>query len=451
MQHRLNISELEAQVGKFAPAMGEALNRCVHCGFCLADCPTYRVTGEEAESPRGRILLMKEALEGSLEVEDAARHVDPCLGCLACVTSCPSGVEYGELMVPFRAWSDARRPAKRLLALRRRALLSTLTSPARMRWALRLGRLARPLRKALPEFVASPLDLIPSESQGSRATRARAPIAVRGERRARVVLLQGCAQSVLDPAINESTQRVFARNGIEVLEPANLGCCGALEQHVGELDAARRRATPLVRAVAKLLESGEADAFVTTTAGCGSGVREYPLLFGGTKLEAQAERVAAASVDCTTFLADLGLIEEGLRLEPGRRVAVHDACHLAHAQRETAAPRALLRSVEGVTLVEAADSELCCGSAGIYNLEQPEMAAKLGQMKSSRLAETGADWIASGNIGCLTQIRHHLERPISADDRAELLPVAGSQRASAAKLEVFHTMQILDRAAASAG
>ncbi len=423
MQHQIQIDSLRERVGAFAPAMGEAVHRCVHCGFCLANCPTYRVTGEEAESPRGRILLMKEALEGSLDVEAASRHVDGCLGCVACVTSCPSGVEYGELMVPFRAWAHEKRaPASLLATLRRKAMLGSLVVPGRLRWALRLGRIARPFRALMPSSLQAPLDLLPRAG----APRAGRMPQVAGARRARVALLRGCAQSVLEPGINQATEAVFARNGVEVLgsEP---GCCGALEQHVGELQAAAARATPLVRSLAAAVRSGDVDAVVTTAAGCGSGIAEYPLLFGGTELEGDARVVAEATVDCTRFLADLGLTQAGLRLEPGRKVAVHDACHLAHAQRETAAPRALLAAVEGVTLVEPHDAALCCGSAGTYNIEQPEMAAELGRRKAQALAETGADWIATGNIGCLTQVRHHLH---SAEPR------------------VLHTMQILDLAAA---
>ncbi|MEM6704944.1 MAG: heterodisulfide reductase-related iron-sulfur binding cluster [Acidobacteriota bacterium] len=428
MQHRLPLAQLQDDVGAFAEPMAEAVSRCVHCGFCLADCPTYRVTGEEAESPRGRIFLMKEALEGSLEVEAAARHVDGCLGCLACVTSCPSGVEYGELMVPFRAWSSERRATQRgfsLERLQRRAMLATLTVPSRLRWALRLGRLAKPLRSLLPASLRTPLELLPT-----RTPHRNEPIpSLQGERRARVGLLRGCAQSLLEPAINAATKAVYARNGIEVIEPEEQGCCGALDLHAGELEAARRRAAPTVLAFARRLESGDIDAVVTTAAGCGSAIHEYPLLFGGTDLEAPARAVAAAAVDCTTFLAGLGMTES-LTVKPGRRVAVHDACHLGHAQRETAAPRTLLRAVEGIELVEPGEAAVCCGSAGIYNLEHPEMAAELGRRKCAALEATGAEWIATGNIGCLTQIRHHLTAE-------EVAP------------RVLHTLQILEVASPS--
>ncbi len=399
--------------------MAGAVARCVHCGFCLATCPTYLTMGEEMDSPRGRILSMKEVLEGSLTLAEALPHLDPCLGCVACETSCPSGVPYGELVTPFRAWSEERRVDGGWRRRRRRALLRTLQSPEAFRRMARLGRWARPFSGLLPASLRAPLDLLPKgRLQTSSAPRAARPV----ERpRARVALLRGCVQSVLRPSLLEATVEVLRRNRVEVWIPDDQGCCGALALHSGEAEMARDCARQTLRA----FPLDEIDAVITNAAGCGSGMREYGALFEGQPESDRALRLAQRVVDVTTFLAELGLEGEPA-LPETVRVAYHDACHLAHAQHERSAPRALLRAVRGVELVEPREWEVCCGSAGLYNLDQPLVASELGERKAARLAETGAQVVASGNIGCLVQIARHL--PVGPD---------GSS------VPVLHTIEIL--------
>ncbi|HWV87588.1 MAG TPA: glycolate oxidase subunit GlcF [Capillimicrobium sp.] len=417
MRHDVPVDEL----GPRGPAMAHAIEACVHCGFCLATCPTYVALGEEMDSPRGRILLMKETLEGTLEVDDVTPFVDACLGCQACETACPSGVEYGELVTPFRAYAEPRRTRAPLERLRRELVLRTLPYPKRMRLAARTGRAARPLRRLVPAPLRPMLDLLPPSLPDPQPLPALVP--AQGERRARVALLAGCAQQVLAPDINAATVRVLARQGVEVAIPPAQGCCGSLAWHTGAADRARALAARNLDAF-----PDDVDAIVTNAAGCGSGMREYPLLFAGDARAEAAERVAARVVDVNAFLDDLGLREPAGTLGRPTRVAYQDACHLAHAQGVRAAPRRLLEAVGGLELVEPEGWELCCGSAGTYNLERPEVAAQLGERKARALLDAGAELVATANIGCMTQVQAHL-RELGSD------------------VQVLHTMQLLDRAA----
>ena len=403
MQHAIPVETLGAR----GPAMAAAIASCVHCGFCLPTCPTYVTGGEEPHSPRGRIFLMKDVLEGSISLEAALAPIDSCLGCQACVTACPSGVEYGDLITAYRTHAEERRrrpPAERA----KRALIAqTLPYPRRFRAAARLARLApkvgplRPMLDLLPDALpkARPLPEL-HEAQG--------------ERRARVALLAGCAQQVLDPDIGWATLRVLARNGVETVIPRAQGCCGSLALHAGNASQAARLARRNLEAF-----PDDVDAVIVNAAGCGSGMRDYGLLFTGEPEEDRARALADRVVDVSAFLDELGLVAP-----PGAeplRVAYHDACHLAHAQGVREAPQRLLHAA-GHEVVVPAEWELCCGSAGTYNVEQPERAAELGRRKAENLRATGADVVAAGNIGCLAQIRQHLELPVR------------------------HTVQILDRA-----
>ncbi|MBX5440730.1 MAG: glycolate oxidase subunit GlcF [Solirubrobacteraceae bacterium] len=418
MRHEVPVDEL----GPRGPAMAQAIEACVHCGFCLATCPTYVTMGEEMDSPRGRILLMKETLEGTLEVDDVTPFVDACLGCQACETACPSGVEYGTLVTPFRAYAEPRRRRAPVERLRRELVLRTLPHPRRMRLAARAGRAARPLRRLVPRALRPMLDLLPPRLPDPQPLPPLMP--AQGARRARVALLAGCAQQVLEPDITAATARVLARQGVEVAIPPGQGCCGSLAWHAGAADQARALAARNLDAF-----PDDVDAIVTNAAGCGSGMREYPLLFAGDPRAERAERVAARVVDVNAFLAELGLREPAGALERPTRVAYQDACHLAHAQGVRDAPRRLLEAVGDLELVEPEHWELCCGSAGTYNLERPEVAAQLGERKARALLDAGAQLVATANIGCLTQVQAHL-------------------RALGADVPVLHTMQLLDRAAA---
>jgi glycolate oxidase iron-sulfur subunit len=397
-------------LGPQGEAMVNAIAACVHCGFCLPVCPTYKVLEQENDSPRGRIFLMKEVLEGNLQPEDAKPFIDRCLGCQACVPACPSGVAYGDLLISYRGYTETRRNLSSFLALQ------TLPYPTRFRLAALVGHLARPFRAILPGSLRTMIDLLPASLPAALPLPEVYP--AQGPRRARVALLAGCAQQVLAPQINWATLRVLAENGVETIIPKDQGCCGALSMHSGAADQARSFARRNLNAF-----SGGVDAILTNAAGCGSGMKEYPLLFRSLPEEAAAKAFSHRVQDVSVFLRDLGLKTPPPLPEP-LKIAYHDACHLAHAQGIQSAPRELLRSIPNLTLLEIADGETCCGSAGTYNLDQPEIARELGRRKARNVIETGAEAVVAGNIGCLTQIQAYLEHP----------------------LPVLHTMEVLARA-----
>jgi len=405
--------------GRNTALMAHAVEACVHCGFCLPTCPTYVVLGEEMNSPRGRIFLMKETLEGRLSVADTQPYIDRCLGCLACETSCPSGVPYGELLTPFRAWSEPQKKRTFMERLRRGILLATLPYPGRFRAAVVTGRLARPLRKFLPETLRAMVALSPD--QLPTAFELPAIVAAEGPKRGRVALLAGCAQQVLAPGINRSTLAVLARNGVETILPRGQACCGGLAMHIG----AERSAVATARKNLAAFPT-DVDAILSNASGCGSALHEYPMLFKGMPEFERAKAFASKATDISNFLDRLGLIAPPPLRRP-LKVAYHDACHLAHAQKTRAAPRRLLAQVPGLELVEPAEWELCCGSAGTYNLEQPATAEALGRRKAENLLATGAEMVVTGNIGCITQIEAHL-------------------RQLGRSIPIVHTIEFLDRA-----
>lgn len=415
MQHTIPLDELGAQ----GPAMAQAVDKCVHCGFCLAACPTYSVLGEEMDSPRGRIYLMKEVLEGNLGVNEVAPYTDRCLGCLGCVTACPSGVAYGDLLTSFRGQTEADRERSGTERMTRRLVRETLPYPNRFRQAVRAGRAGQALRRALPASLGIMMDLLPASLPKAEPLPEIYP--AQRTRRGRVALLTGCVQQVLAPQINWATVRVLARNGIEVVIPKGQGCCGALSIHTGDGDQARAFALNNIRTF-----PNDVDAIITNAAGCGSGIHEYGLLFAGAKEAEPAKAFAAAVSDISVFLAELG-IETPPPLPQALTVAYHDACHLAHAQGIRAEPRQLLEAIPNLTLVEIPDGEMCCGSAGVYNLEQPALAAQIGERKADNIIATKADAVVTGNIGCMVQIGKHL------DGQGQGLPV-------------YHTVELLDRA-----
>ncbi len=418
MQHDIDA----AAFGPAGEHMAHAVSTCVHCGFCLPACPTYRELGEEMDSPRGRIVLMKSALEGQLSLDDVQPHIDRCLGCLACTTACPSGVPYGDLLTPFRAHAARTQGATLLARVQRNMLLETLPYPRRFAWALRLGRLARWTAPLLPESMRAMLSLVPPSVPPAQPLPALTP--ARGARRARVALLAGCAQQVLAPGIGAAAIRVLSQCGVEVIVPPGQGCCGALALHVGDHERARQRARANVAAF-----PDDVDAVVTTAAGCGSGMQEYPHLFEGDADAAAATALARRTIDVSAFIEQLGVTLAPAWPEP-ITVAYHDACHLRHAQRVVAEPRALLGRIGNVRLVEIADVD-CCGSAGTYNLDQPALAHALGQRKAKAVLATGASVVASGNIGCLTQLATHLTSIAGADAP-----------------RVVHTIELVDEALA---
>jgi glycolate oxidase iron-sulfur subunit len=400
--------------------MNEVIKACVHCGFCLSTCPTYLETSSELDSPRGRIYLMKGVLEGNLALTPTLTgHIDRCLGCQACVTACPSGVQYGTLIDAFRPKLEAEYARVPLDRLTRAMLMQVLPYPARFRLAVAVGRLGKPFVRLMPKPMRAMVSLLPTKALPDTAPLPEI-IPAQGTRRARIALLAGCVQSVLDPDINLATIRVLTRNGVEVVSPRGQGCCGALANHVGQQQAARRFARRSIQVF-----PSDVDAVLTNAAGCGSTLKEYGHLLSGEPDEAAGVAFANRVEDVSQFLAALGLAEPVPALKRTVRVAYHDACHLAHAQGIREEPRALLTSIVNLQLVEIPESEVCCGSAGVYNITQPDMARDLLVRKVRNVLSTKAELVAAGNIGCITQMQTGLE---------------------ASGVRVLHTMQVLDRA-----
>ena len=389
----------------------DLIGDCVHCGFCLPTCPTYVLWGEEMDSPRGRIVLMK---EGHEEISaPLVTHLDRCLGCMACVTACPSGVQYDKLIEDARPQLERNFDRPPLERAHRRLIFELFTRPGRLRalapgaaLAQKLGlpRLARrPRVRRLAPRLAAMLAMTPEASMRRSLSRLPERFEACGEKRGTVALLQGCVQRVFFAHVNEATARVLAAEGFEVHVPRLPRCCGALALHAGE----DPEATTLAKATMDSLEGY--DTVIVNAAGCGSAMKDY-----GHVLRDEpgwADRAAAFSArvrDVSEFLAEVG--PHAARRPVEMKVAYHDACHLAHAQGVRTQPRELLRGIPGLELVEPADWELCCGSAGIYNLVQPEPAAQLGERKARNLLDTGAEAVVAGNPGCALQISAHTER-----------------------------------------
>jgi glycolate oxidase iron-sulfur subunit len=383
------------------------LRTCVHCGMCTATCPTFLLLGDELDSPRGRIYLIKDMLEtGRPATEEVVRHVDRCLSCLSCMTTCPSGVNYMHLVDHARTYIEQtyRRPlAERTL----RALLGfLLPRPGLFRMALIGARLARPLGQLIPgksmlaQRLRAMLSLAPATVPSPSPIQKPKTYPAEGVRKARVALLTGCAQQVLMPRINEATIRLLTRLGVEVVVSEGAGCCGALNHHIGQHD----RAMGLARANIEAWSREEnLDAIVINASGCGTTVKDYGFMFRSEpdSIREQAEKIAGMTVDITQFLSRFGYAPT--RETPGLTVAYHSACSLQHGQSVTAEPKSLLTRA-GFRVVEPREPHICCGSAGTYNLLQPEIAGRLRDRKLGNLKATKPDLIAAGNIGCITQL-----------------------------------------------
>jgi glycolate oxidase iron-sulfur subunit len=441
-----------------AGELREIVGDCVHCGFCLPACPTYQLWGEEMDSPRGRIHLIGQLLDGANASPVAARHLDRCLGCMACVPACPSGVRYDRLIEAARSWAadppapvpspagsapagPARADQEPVSALPprsareralRAAIFATFPYPSRLRLAMgplraaqrtgadRLLQRGDLAERIAPEFAAA-LRVAPRRSR-RRQPRGRLPerVAARGERRAVVGMLTGCVQQVFFPHVNAATARVLASEGCDVIIPAAQGCCGALSLH----DGRRAEAATFARTLIEIFERADVDAIIVNSAGCGSAMKEYEDLLAGEPAWApRAAELSAKVADFSEFLADLGPAAERHPLP--LTVAYHDACHLAYAQRITGQPRELLTAVPDLIVSELDDSGTCCGSAGIYNLVQPEAATQLGARKAAAAARTGADLVVSGNPGCTLQI-------------------ASALRTAGTPMPVAHVAEVLD-------
>jgi glycolate oxidase iron-sulfur subunit len=396
------------------PPAGELIDKCVHCGFCLPVCPTYVLWNEEMDSPRGRIYLMKMVAEGDATINETwVNHFDSCLGCMACVTACPSGVDYAKLIEATRAQIERRYARPTSEKRFRRFLFSIFTNPARLRALLLPLRLYQKAGlEALVRRMGIP-KLLPARLRALESLLPQLPpeetlpelIPAQGDRRRRVGLLLGCVQRVLFSQVNAATARVLAAEGCEVVVPAAQPCCGALLVHAGE----EEQALQLARRTIEAFESAQVDAVIINAAGCGSNVKEYGhLLRDDPQFAARAKAFAAKCRDVSEFLAELEprATCHALRL----RVAYHDACHLQHAQGVRLQPRALLGRIPQLQLLEIPEAAICCGSAGIYNLVQPEAATQLGDRKASHVAALDADVVVSGNPGCLLQLQSALSR-----------------------------------------
>jgi len=392
-------------------ASEKILRTCVHCGFCTATCPTYVLLGDELDSPRGRSYLIKNMLEeGGPVSAETVTHIDRCLSCLACMTTCPSGVHYMHLVDHGRRHIEEhyRRPAaERLL---RRLLGHVLTRPALLRAALHAARLAKPFAGLMPKRLRPLVALAPRAVPAASAMDRPQTFPAEGERRVRVALLPGCAQQVLAPEINEATIRLLTRHGCEVVVAPGSGCCGALVHHLGEEAPALAFARANIDAWESLRASGGLDAIVVNASGCGTMVKDYGFLLRTDPAYAEtAARTAALARDIAEVMAEMGLRLSGP--VPQLRVAYHSACSLQHGQGVDRAPRSLLAAA-GFAVAEVPEGHLCCGSAGTYNLLQPELAAALRDRKLANIALTRADLVAAGNIGCITQLSGDAPLPI---------------------------------------
>lgn len=380
----------------------EILRSCVHCGFCTATCPTYQVLGDELDSPRGRIYLIKDMLEaGRPADEKTVKHIDRCLSCLACMTTCPSGVHYMHLVDHARAHIEKtyRRPfMDRVL---RAVLARVIPHPGRFRLALFAAKLGRPFARLLPDArLRAMLAMAPKRIPPVSRNDDPQVFPATGERRLRVALMTGCAQKALNTDINDATIRLLRRLGCEVVVARGQGCCGALTHHMGKEDLSHASAVANIRAWMAEKRAGGLDAIVINTSGCGTTVKDYGHMFRLDPLAEDAATVAGLALDISELLARIGLPQGAPK---GLRVAYHAACSLQHGQQVKTAPKDLLKRV-GYEVVEPADSHLCCGSAGTYNLLQPEISQELKRRKVATLEAKTPQVIAAGNIGCMMQI-----------------------------------------------
>ncbi len=389
----------------------QVLRACVHCGFCTATCPTYQVLGDELDSPRGRIYLIKDMLENDRPADaKTVRHIDRCLSCLACMTTCPSGVHYMHLVDHAREHIERtyRRPfMDRAL---RWTLARILPYPRRFRLALLAAKAGRPFRRLMPDArLRAMLDMAPARIPPVSRMDDPQVFPAEGERRMRVALMTGCAQRALDTDINAATIRLLTRHGAEVVIAEGAGCCGALTHHMGHTRESHASAAANIRAWMHEIRGEGLDAIVINTSGCGTTVKDYGHMLRTTELAADAVEVSRRARDVTEVMRDLGLAAgaDG----GGLRVAYHSACSLQHGQKITAAPKDLLKAA-GYTVVEPAEGHLCCGSAGTYNLMQPEISAQLKARKVANLERTQPQVIAAGNIGCMMQIGGGTDVPV---------------------------------------
>jgi glycolate oxidase iron-sulfur subunit len=395
------------------PPSPELVSDCVHCGFCLPSCPTYVLWGEEMDSPRGRIYLMNEGLGGEPLSDSMVGHFDACLGCMACVTACPSGVQYDRLIEDTRAQVERRHTRSISDRALRESIFALFPYPKRLKAAR--GPLRLYQKTGLPSVLrrSGLLDRV-SPTLGAmeglapdlgKAERVLERTSARGTRRGVVGMLLGCVQREFFPGVNAATARVLAAEGFDVIAPRSQGCCGALSSHNGREDEAKR----FGRALIEEFEQAGVDMLVVNSAGCGSAMKDYVHLFSDEpEWVERAEALSAKVRDVAEFLVEVGPVAERHPLDV--TIAYHDACHLGHAQRIRTQPRELLRGIPGLELKEINEAELCCGSAGIYNILNPEPARELGDRKAKNVMATGAHMLVTANPGCLMQVASSIER-----------------------------------------
>jgi glycolate oxidase iron-sulfur subunit len=410
-------------------ASEKILRTCVHCGFCTATCPTYLELGDELDSPRGRIYLIKKMFEsGEPATKEVVTHVDRCLSCLSCMTTCPSGVHYMHLVDHARAHIEKtyKRPWNERLM--RAMLAHILPYPNRFRLALLASAVMKPFRPLFEKLpfigrqMGAMLGLAPASLPSRSAMDGPAIFAPKAARKGRVALLSGCAQPVLAPAINEATIRVITRLGIEVVLPKGEGCCGALVHHMGREEASHQQAEKLIDAWIAEMDGPGLDAIIITASGCGTTIKDYGFMFRENLAYAEkARRVSALAKDITEYLATLDL--QPAR-ETGLTIAYHSACSMQHGQKITEAPKAILKSL-GFKVKDVPEGHICCGSAGTYNMLQPEISGRLRARKTRNIARLKPDAIATGNLGCITQIG------LGIKERGEATPI-------------LHTIELVD-------
>jgi glycolate oxidase iron-sulfur subunit len=401
------------------PPEPKLIDACVHCGFCLSTCPSYRVLGKEMDSPRGRIYLMDAINEGEAPLSSASvQHFDSCLGCLACVTTCPSGVQYDQLIAATRPQIERNHPRGLGDRLFRQLIFKLFPYPDRLRLLLpplavyqwiglpKLIRSSGLLQRLSPRLAAME-SLLPTVTARSFQDNLPDVVPAQGKQRYRVGMILGCVQRLFFSDVNEATARVLSANGCEVVIPKSQGCCAALPQHQGQTEQAQA----LARQMIDSFEGTNVDAIIINAAGCGHTLKEYDhILQDDPAYREKAKAFVNKVKDVQEFLSGVGLTAKlsPLQAEP-LTLVYQDACHLLHGQKISLQPRQLLRQIPGVTLREPIDAALCCGSAGVYNMLQPEVADELGQQKVDNLLNTGATLIASSNPGCSLQIMKHLE------------------------------------------
>jgi len=402
------------------PAMASSekiLRTCVHCGFCTATCPTYLLLGDELDSPRGRIYLMKDMLEsGKPATPEVVKHIDRCLSCLSCMTTCPSGVHYMHLVDHARAYIEATYTRPWHDRLVRSLLAAVLPYPGRFRLAIGAALLAKPFTRAigaLPLFgkrLQAMIELAPVRIPARTPFSSPGVFKAEGPRRGRVAILSGCAQPVLKPGFNQAAVRLLNRHGVEVVQPKGEGCCGALVHHMGRDEESRAFAKRNIDAWIAELDGEGLDAIVITASGCGTTVKDYGFMFRNDPEYAEkAARISELAKDITEYVTSLKLMEP-VR-DPDLVVAYHSACSMQHGQQIRTEPKTLLKQA-GFTVKDVPEGHICCGSAGTYNLLQPEIAAQLRARKVANIERTKPDLIATGNIGCMTQIAKGTSIPI---------------------------------------